>query len=63
MLFEHISTQRDIMKETLIYGADITEKYGFPILESCNITPTKTVDFHRSKKLIDVKKTKSSFFY
>lgn len=62
MIYQNVSTQRDIMKETLIYGADITEGYGFPILKECNIIPTKTVDFQRSKKLIDVKKMNLHFF-
>lgn len=58
MQFTHISTENDIMKESLIYGAELTGKYGFPVLEPFNTTLDKTVDFHRSKKLIDVKKLK-----
>lgn len=55
MQFTHISTENDIMKESLIYGAELDGKYGFPTLNPFNTTPERTVDFHRSKKLIDVK--------
>lgn len=58
MQFTHISMENDIMKESLICGANLDGKYGFPMLNPFNITPDKTVDFHRSKKLIDVKKLK-----
>ena len=53
-MYAHISTENDIMKESLIYGAELVGKYGFHMLNSFNVTPDKTVDFHRSKKLIDV---------
>lgn len=62
MSFEHISTQRDIMKETLIYGAELDGKYGFPALSEYNASPSKTVDIHRSKKLIQVKDLNLNFF-
>lgn len=62
MPFEHVSTQRDIMKETLIYGAGLDGKYGFPMLPKFNTTPTRTVDIHRSKKLIQVKDLNLNFF-
>lgn len=62
MQFTHISTENDIMKESLIYGAELTWKYGFPIFQPFNTTPDKTVDFHRSKKLIDVKNMNLHFF-
>lgn len=52
MQFTHISTESDIMKESLIYGANLDGKYGFPMLNPFNTTPDKTVNFHRSKKLI-----------
>lgn len=62
MIYNHMSTQRDIMKETLLCGAEITMNYGFPVLE-CNATvPTKTVDYNRSKKLIKVKDLNLNFF-
>ena len=54
-MYTHISTGNDIMKESLIYGAELDGKYGFPVLKPFNTTPERTVDFHRSKKLIDVK--------
>lgn len=62
MQFTHISTENDIMKESLIYGANLDGKYGFPVLNPFNTTPDKTVDFHRSKKLINVKKLNLNFF-
>lgn len=54
-MYTHISTENDIMKESLIYGAELEGKYGFPALDPFDAAPDKTVDFRRSKKLIDVK--------
>lgn len=62
MQFSHISTQRDIMKESLIYGAELDGRYGFPILPEFNTVPKKTVDIHRSKKLIQVRDLNLNFF-
>lgn len=62
MLYEHISTERDIMKESLIYGAELVGKYGFPMLPEYNAIPTKTIDIHRSRKLIKVKDLNCNFF-
>lgn len=62
MPYEHISTERDVMKESLIYGAELDGKYGFPVLPEFNIIPTKTVDIHRSKKLVKVKDLNCNFF-
>lgn len=62
MIFEHISTENDIMKESLIYGAELDWKYGFPVLKSCNIVPESTVDFRKSLKLNNVKNLNIHFF-
>lgn len=63
MPFEHISAERDIMKETLIYGAELDGKYGFPVIPEYKSTiPAKTVDIHRSKKLIQVRDLNLNFF-
>lgn len=62
MAYEHVSTVNDIMKETLIYGAELTKGYGFPILECTAPKPTDTVDFKHSLKLNKVKNLNINFF-
>lgn len=62
MSFSHVSTQKDIMKESLIYGAELDGKYGFPMLEYNAKIPTETVDLNRSKKLIKIKHLNLNFF-
>lgn len=62
MQYSNISTAKDIMKESLIYGCELDGLYGFPILE-CNASfPVDTVDFRKSLKLNDVKKLNINFF-
>lgn len=61
-MYTHIGTENDVMRESLIYGAELDGKYGMPMLKPFNATPSKTVDFHRSKKLKDVKKLNLNFF-
>lgn len=62
MLYQHISTQKDVMKETLICGAELDGKYGFPALKYNASIPERTVDLNRSKKLIKVKDLNLNFF-
>lgn len=62
MQYNHCSTQKDIFKESLICGAELYGKYGFPALTGFNVSPTKTVDINRSKKLIQVKDLNLNFF-
>ena len=44
MRYTRYSTANDVMKEFLIYGAELTDM-GFPILPAVQITPTETIDF------------------
>lgn len=62
MVYEHISTQNDIMKESLIYGAELDGEYGFPILKCNAPVPKDTVDFRSSLKLNKVKDLNINFF-
>lgn len=62
MPFTNISTHRDIMKESLIYGAELDGKYGFPMLKEFNASSERTVDIKRSKKLVQVKDLNLNFF-
>lgn len=62
MPYTHISTVNDVMKETLIYGAELDGKYGFPVLECNAPKPTETVDFKHSLKLNKVKNLNINFF-
>lgn len=62
MPYTHISTENDIMKETLIYGAELDGKYGFPVLECNAPKPQDTVDFRKSLKLYNVKHLNVNFF-
>lgn len=45
--YTRYSTANDVMKEFLIYGAELTEM-GFPILPAVQTTPSETVDFTES---------------
>ena len=47
MRYERYSTSNDVMKEFLIYGAELTDM-GFPILPAVNTYPEDTVDFGES---------------
>lgn len=42
--YTRYSTANDVMKEFLIYGAELTDM-GFPILPTVNCSPTETIDF------------------
>ena len=42
--YTRYSTTNDVMKEFLIYGAELTE-LGFPILPAVDCKPTDTIDF------------------
>lgn len=44
MRYMRYSTANDVMKEFLIYGAELTEM-GFPILPAVQAYPTDTIDF------------------
>lgn len=43
-IYTRYSTANDVMKEFLIYGAELTEM-GFPKLPAVQTTPTDTIDF------------------
>lgn len=47
MRYTRYSTANDVMKEFLIYGAELTDM-GFPILPAVQTTPTDTIDFTES---------------
>lgn len=44
MSYKRYSTSKDVMKEYLIYGAELTEM-GFPVLPSVQAYPSETIDF------------------
>ena len=44
MRYTRYSTANDVMKEFLIYGAELTDM-GFPILPAVNCSPSETIDF------------------
>ena len=44
MRYTRYSTANDVMKEFLIYGAELTDM-GFPILPAARATPADTIDF------------------
>lgn len=44
MRYTRYSTANDVMKEFLIYGAELTDM-GFPILPAVQMTPSGTIDF------------------
>lgn len=62
MPYANISTEYDVCKESLIYGAELDGKYRFPILEPCEIVPSKTVNFRKSLVLNKVKDLNINFF-
>lgn len=41
-------TAFDVMKEFLIYGAELEGRYQIPVLPAVNLTPKDTVDFRES---------------
>ena len=45
--YTRYSTVNDVMKEFLIYGAELT-KMGYPILPMVQTVPSNTVDFSES---------------
>lgn len=47
MRYKRYSTTNDVMKEFLIYGAELTD-HGFPILPAVNCSPKDTIDFSSS---------------
>ena len=47
MIYDRYSTSNDVMKEFLLYGAELTDM-GFPILPAVNTRPKDTVDFGES---------------
>lgn len=63
MRYTRFSTANDVMKEFLIYGAELTG-LGFPRLPAVQTTPSDTVDFSESlsRKLKGHKKLSVNFF-
>ena len=49
-MYNSVHTSFDVMKEFLITGSDLTEKYQFPIIPSCRFDrmPEDTIDFDSS---------------
>ncbi len=62
MLYQNISTVNDIMKESLIYGAELEGEYGFPKLKCSASKPKDTIDFKHSLRLNKVKDLNINFF-
>lgn len=63
-MYDAINTDYDVMKEYLIYGAELDEKYGIPILPPISIYPKETVDFEESfsKKIKGHKELTVNFY-
>lgn len=63
MRYTRYSTVNDVMKEFLIYGAELTE-LGFPILPAVQAYPTDTVDFRAglSRTFKGHRKTNCNFY-
>lgn len=63
MRYERYSTSNDVMKEFLIYGAELTDM-GFPILPAVHTYPEDTVDFEESfsRSLKSHRKLNVNFF-
>lgn len=63
MPYTRYSTANDVMKEFLIYGAELTEM-GFPILPAVQAYPSDTVDFRAglSRTLKGHRKLNCNFF-
>ena len=63
MNYTRYSTVNDVMKEFLIYGAELT-KMGYPILPAVQTIPSDTVDFSESlsRKLKEHKRLNVNFF-
>ena len=63
MRYKRYSTANDVMKEFLIYGAELTDM-GFPILPAVQTHPTQTIDFRGglSRSFKDHHNTNCNFF-
>lgn len=63
MRYTRYSTANDVMKEFLIYGAELTDM-GFPILPAVQTHPTDTVDFRAglSRSLKGHRKLNCNFY-
>lgn len=63
MAYSGVHTAFDVMKEFLIYGAELDE-YGVPILPPVNIIPKETVTFRESfdKKIKNWKELNVNFY-
>ena len=63
MRYTRYSTANDVMKEFMIYGAELTDM-GFPILPAVQAHPTDTVDFRAglSRSLKGHRKLNCNFF-
>jgi len=58
------NTAYDVMKEFLIRGAELTEPFGFPILQPINVRPTESIDFGESgnRKIKNFQKLNCNFY-
>lgn len=64
MIYSGFTTDYDLMKEELIQGAELTDYWNFPILDSFHGTITKTVSFKESfqNKFTDHENSNLNFF-
>ena len=64
MRYEGFTTDFDLLKEELIQGAELTDYWNFPVLDSFHGTVEKTVSFKESfqKKFTDYENTTLNFF-
>lgn len=64
MVYDNITTDFDTCRELLIQGAELTEKYNFPILKAVHEFPVKTISFRDSfgRKIENYEEWNINFF-
>ena len=54
-MYNEVSTRRDTLHELYIYGAELEQQYGFPVLQPVYAEPTESVSFREMQKVVDTK--------
>ena len=54
-MYNEVSTRRDTLHELYIYGAELEQQYGFPVLQPVYAEPTESVSFREMQKVVDPK--------
>ena len=65
-MYNSVHTSFDVMKEFLITGCELTEKYQFPIIPQCTLDtiPEDSIDFDESfsRKINNHRKQNVNFY-